>query len=162
MIVCFLNNYCKEFDFGCSNYIKLSAIRFQPSAFLSIIQFIHGVQMRDFKKLSVWQKSHQLTLAIYRSTTSYPKQEIYGLTNQMRRSASSVPSNIAEGCGRNTQSQLAYFLNIGMGSASELEYQLILSKDLGFINGQIFKEQTMQITEIKRMLTSLHQKVSSD
>ncbi|HET8864070.1 MAG TPA: four helix bundle protein [Gracilimonas sp.] len=118
--------------------------------------------MRDFRKLLVWQKSHQLTMAIYKSTTFYPKEEMYGLTNQMRRSASSVPSNIAEGCGRNTQSQLAYFLNIGMGSASELEYQLILSKDLGFINDQIFKEQTNQVTEVKRMLTSLHQKVSSD
>lgn len=118
--------------------------------------------MRDFRKLSVWQKSHQLTLAIYKSITFYPKEEMYGLTNQMRRSAVSVPSNIAEGCGRNTQSQLAHFLNIGMGFASELEYQLILSKDLGFINDQIFKEQTNQVTEVKRMLTSLHQKVSSD
>lgn len=118
--------------------------------------------MRDFKKLSVWQKSHQLTLAIYKSTTFYPKEEMHGLTNQMRRSAASVPSNIAEGCGRNTQSQLAHFLNIGLGSASELEYQLILSKDLGFINDQIFKEQTTQATEVKRMLTSLYQKASSD
>lgn len=118
--------------------------------------------MRNFRNLSVWQKSHELTLAIYKSTTFYPKEEMYGLTNQMRRSASSVPSNIAEGCGRNTQSQLAYFLNVGMGSASELEYQLILSKDLGFINDQIFKEQTHQVTEVKRMLTSLYQKVSTD
>ena len=118
--------------------------------------------MRNFRKLSVWQKSHLLTLAVYKSTAFYPKEEIYGLTSQMRRSASSVPSNIAEGCGRNTQSQLAHFLNIGIGSASELEYQLILSKDLGFINDQIFKEQIQQVTEIKRMLTSLHQKVSSD
>lgn len=118
--------------------------------------------MRDFKKLSVWQKSHNLALAIYKSTAFYPKEEMYGLTNQMRRSASSVHSNIAEGCGRNTQSQLAHFLNIGMGSASELEYQLILSKDLGFINDQIFKEQLVQVTEVKRMLTSLHQKVRND
>ncbi len=118
--------------------------------------------MRNFRNLSVWQKSHELTLAIYKSTALYPKEEIYGLISQMRRSASSVPSNIAEGCGRNTQSQLAYFLNIGMGSASELEYQLILSKDLGFINDQIFKEQTNQVTEVKCMLTSLHLKVISD
>jgi four helix bundle protein len=118
--------------------------------------------MRDFRKLKVWRKSHELTLAVYRSTTFYPKEEIYGLASQMRRSASSVPANIAEGCGRNTQSQLAHFLNIGMGSASELEYHLILSKDLGFINDQIFKEQTLQVTVVKRMLTSLHQKVRSD
>ncbi|MCH2450914.1 MAG: four helix bundle protein [Gracilimonas sp.] len=118
--------------------------------------------MRDFRKLSVWQKSHELTLAVYKSTTSFPKEELYGLTSQMRRCSSSVPSNIAEGCGRNTQSQLAHFLNIAMGSASELEYQLILSKDLRFISHQIFKEQTSQVTEIKRMLTSLHQKVTND
>jgi four helix bundle protein len=118
--------------------------------------------MRDFKKLSVWQKSHELTLAVYKITSSFPKAEIYGLTSQMRRSASSIPSNIAEGCGRNTQSQFAHFLNIGMGSASELEYQLILSVDLGFINDQFYKEQTFRVTEIKRMLTSLHQKVSDN
>ncbi|MDZ7807728.1 MAG: four helix bundle protein [Gracilimonas sp.] len=118
--------------------------------------------MRDFRKLKVWQKSHEITLAVYKSTVLYPKEEMYGLISQMRRSASSIPANIAEGCGRNSQSQLAHFLNIGMGSASELEYQLILSKDLGFINDQIFKEQTNQVTEVKRMLTSLHQKVSSD
>jgi len=118
--------------------------------------------MRDFRKLKVWQKSHELTLAVYKSTSSFPKDELYGLRSQMRRSVSSIPINIAEGCGRNTQSQLAHFLNIGLGSASELEYQLTLSKDLGFINDQIFKEQNEQVKEVKRMLTSLHQKVSAD
>jgi four helix bundle protein len=118
--------------------------------------------MRDFRKLKVWQKSHALTLAVYKSTSVFPKDELYGLRSQMRRSVSSIPTNIAEGCGRNTQPQLAHFLNIGLGSASELEYQLTLSKDLGFINDQIFKEQISQVREVKRMLTSLHQKVSSD
>lgn len=84
--------------------------------------------MRDFRKFSVWEKSHKLTLAIYKSTSTYPKEERYGLTNQMRRSASSIPSNMAEGCGRNTQPQLAQFLDIAFGSASELEYHLILFK----------------------------------
>ncbi|MEX0904530.1 MAG: four helix bundle protein, partial [Balneolaceae bacterium] len=147
---------------------QLSAISYQLSAIsYQLIYFCHFKNMnqkflimRNFRNLSVWEKSHELTLAVYKSTALYPKEEIYGLTSQMRRSASSVPSNIAEGCGRNTQSQLAYFLNIGMGSASELEYQLILSKDLEFISNQIFKEQTNQVTEVKRMLTSLHQKVS--
>ncbi len=118
--------------------------------------------MRNFRSLSVWQKSHELTLEIYKSTASFPKEELYGLVTQMRRSASSVPSNIAEGCGRNTQSQLAHFLNIALGSASELEYQILLAKDLNFLSDQIFKEQTNQIIEINRMLTSLHQKVLSD
>lgn len=115
--------------------------------------------MKNFRKLSVWEKSHQLTLSIYNMTASYPKEELYGLTNQMRRSASSIPSNIAEGCGRNTQPQFARFLNIAFGSASELEYQIILSKDLELINDQIFKEQIESVTEIKRMLFSLLQKV---
>lgn len=118
--------------------------------------------MRNFRKLSVWQKSHQLTLSIYKTTASFPKEELYGLVSQMRRSASSVPSNIAEGCGRNTQPQLAHFLNVALGSASELEYQILLAKDLNLFSEQIFKEQTNQIIEIKRMLTSLHQKVLAE
>lgn len=76
--------------------------------------------MRNFRDLLVWQKSHALTLSVYKSTSSFPKEELYGLTSQVRRSASSIPSNIAEGCGRTTQSQLAHFLNIALGSASEL------------------------------------------
>lgn len=118
--------------------------------------------MRNFRNLSVWEKSHNLTLAIYKTTATFPKEELYGLTSQMRRSASSVPSNIAEGCGRSTQLQLAHFLNIASGSSSELEYQILLAKDLRFISEQIFKEQTSQVIEIKRMLTSLHQKVLAD
>ncbi len=74
----------------------------------------------------------------------------------------SIPSNIAEGCGRTTQSQLSHFLNIALGSASELEYQILLANDLGFINDSMYTEQTEQVHEIKRMLTSLHQKVSTD
>lgn len=118
--------------------------------------------MKNFRSLSVWQKSHKLTLDVYKSTASFPKEELYSLVSQIRRSAASVPSNIAEGCGRNTQSQLAHFLNISLGSASELEYQILLAKDLDFISEQIFKELTNQVIEIKRMLTSLHQKVSTD
>jgi len=118
--------------------------------------------MRNFRKLSVWEKSHTLTLNIYKSTSSFPKEELYGLTSQMRRAASSIPSNIAEGCGRNTQAQFARFLNIAFGSASELEYQLILSKDLSFINNEAFSELFEKITEVKRMLYSLIQKVQTD
>lgn len=118
--------------------------------------------MRNFRKLSVWEKSHELTLNIYNSTSSYPKDELYGLISQMRRSASSIPTNIAEGCGHNTQPQLARFLSVASGSASELEYQIILSKDLGFIDNKSFKELSEKVTEIKRMLFSLLQKVSAD
>jgi four helix bundle protein len=118
--------------------------------------------MRNFQKLSVWEKSHTLTLAIYKSTSSFPKEELYGLVSQMRRSASSIPTNIAEGCGQNTQPQFARFLNIAFGSASELEYQIILSKDLEFFDKNTFKELTKNITEIKRMLASLLKKVQAD
>lgn len=118
--------------------------------------------MRDFRKLKVWKKSHKLTLSIYKSTSSFPKEELYGLTSQMRRSSSSIPSNIAEGCGRNLQPQFARFLNIAFGSASELEYQLILSKDLGFLPIEKFEELLKRVTEVKRMLASLLQRVQAD
>lgn len=118
--------------------------------------------MRNFRNLKVWEKGHRLTLAIYRYTSSYPKEELYGLTSQMRRSSSSIPSNIAEGCGRNSQPQFARFLNIAFGSASELEYQIILSKDLGFIEEERFDKLFEKVTEIKKMLSSLMQQVQSD
>ncbi len=118
--------------------------------------------MQNFRELSVWEKSHRLTLNIYKTTTSYPKEERYGITSQMRRSASSIPSNIAEGCGRNSQPQLAHFLNVALGSASELEYQIILSKDLEYINTKIYNDFTEKVVEIKRMLSSLSQKVKTE
>ncbi len=118
--------------------------------------------MRDFKKLSVWEKAHQLTLNIYQSTDQFPNDERYELTSQMRRSASSIPSNIAEGCGRISQPQFARFLNIAFGSASELEYQIILSQDLGFITSNKSKELNNNVTEIKRILFSLLKKVKTD
>lgn len=118
--------------------------------------------MRDFRNLSVWEKSHKLTLLIYQFTSTFPNEELYGLTSQMRRSAASISSNIAEGCGRNSQPQLARFLNIAFGSASELEYQIILSKDLELINPNTFKELSDNITEIKRMLYSLIQVINFD
>ncbi len=114
--------------------------------------------MRNFRKLSVGEKSHALTLLVYKSTKLFPKEELYGLVSQMRRSASSIPSNIAEGCGRDTQAQFAQFLNIASGSASELEYHLILSKDLKFIGKEKFEELTSKVIEIKRMLSSLYKK----
>ncbi len=89
--------------------------------------------MRDFSKLAIWQKSHELTLKIYAITKSFPKDEIFGITSQMRRSASSIPTNIAEGCGRSTNPQLKHILDISIGSVSEPEYQLILSKYLNYI-----------------------------
>ena len=107
--------------------------------------------MKDFKKIQVWQKAHELVLRIYQVTMLFPKDELYGLTSQIRRAASSIPANIAEGCGRNTQIELARFVHIASGSASELEYHLLLARDLGFIEVPVFMELDSSVNEIKRM-----------
>ena len=86
--------------------------------------------MKDFRDLQVWQKAHGLTLAIYRVTVTFPRQELYGLTTQLRRASSSIAANLAEGCGRNSDAEFARFCSIAMGSASELEYHLLLARDL--------------------------------
>lgn len=96
--------------------------------------------MNDFKELKVWEKAHFLTLQVYRISRSFPKEELYGLTSQMRRASSSIPANIAEGCGRESDADFAGFLNISMGSAYELEYFLILCHDLGILENHDFEE----------------------
>ncbi|GGF25425.1 four helix bundle protein [Hymenobacter cavernae] len=89
--------------------------------------------MFDFRKLRIWQEGQELTFAIYRITRDFPKDELFGLTSQMRRSASSVPHNIAEGCGRQSARDLLRFLTIVMGSASELASQLLLAQGLNYL-----------------------------
>ena len=118
--------------------------------------------VKDFRKLLVWEKAHQLTLAIYRVTTGFPSQETYGLTSQMRRATSSIPSNIAEGCGRDGDAELSRFCTIARGSASELEYQILLSRDLKLMQADDYERLTQQVVEIKRMLTVLVQKLSTE
>lgn len=118
--------------------------------------------MRDFRKIQVWQKSHELTLRLYTVTSAFPKEELYGLTSQMRRASASIASNIAEGCGRNTQTELARFVHIASGSASELDYHLLLAHDLGFIDQDIYLELGDMISEIKRMLYGFEKTVSSN
>ena len=118
--------------------------------------------MRDFKKIQVWEKAHKLTLQLYKLTASFPKEELYGLTSQIRRAASSVPANIAEGCGRNTQVELARFIHIAGGSASELEYHLILAHDLGYLDSKSHTELDISINEIKRMLHGFEKTVQSN
>ncbi len=115
--------------------------------------------MQNYKDLKVWGKAHEFTLKIYHFTKLFPKEEIYSLTNQIRRSASSIPANIAEGCGKNSKPELAHFLNISLGSANESEYFLILSKDLLYLNDQDFKTLYDLINEVKSMLISLISKV---
>ncbi len=115
--------------------------------------------MKDFKDLKVWVKAHEATLAIYQSTGGFPREEIYGLTSQMRRAAVSVAANIAEGCGRRSDAELHRFLQIARGSASELEYHLLLARDLRFITDIEFKRLEARVVEVQRMLTSLVQRL---
>jgi four helix bundle protein len=115
--------------------------------------------MQNFKELKVWDKAHQLTLSIYKASAKFPKEEIYSLTNQLRRASASVPANIAEGCGKNSQADLANFLNISLGSANETEYFLILSKDLDYLTEEQFTILSNSINEVKAMLISLISKV---
>ena len=113
--------------------------------------------MRDFRELKVWEKSHRLALAAYKSTAKFPKDEMYGLTSQIRRSCVSIPANIAEGCGRKGDVELARFFQIAMGSASELEYHLLLSRDLDLLTAADYNQLSADTTEVKRMLTSFIQ-----
>ena len=118
--------------------------------------------MQDFKQLAVWKKGHQLTLAIYKATEAFPKDELYGLTSQTCRAAASIPTNIAEGCGRSGKAELARFLSISMGSASELEYHLLLGRDLGFLRDLDYGRPRSQVTEIKKMLASLIKRLRTE
>lgn len=89
--------------------------------------------MKDFRDVKVWQKAHELALEVYKATAVFRREELYGLTSQIRRSCISIPANIAEGCGRSGDAELARFFQIAMGSASELEYHCLLARDLGFL-----------------------------
>ena len=118
--------------------------------------------VKDFRELKVWQKAHQLTLAVYELTATFPREELYRLTAQLRRAGSSIAANLAEGCGRNGDAELARFCSIAMGSASELEYHLLLARDLKLIKPKDYEALNQQATELKRMLTALMQKLIAD
>ena len=115
--------------------------------------------MQNYKDLKVWERAHHFTLKVYESTTTFPKEKIYGVTNQLRRAAFSIPANIAEGCGKNTKNDFAHFLNIALGSANESEYFLILSRDLKYLNQEGFDILYNYINEVKAMLIGLISKV---
>jgi four helix bundle protein len=118
--------------------------------------------MQDFRKLKVWQKTHRMTLSVYAATAAFPVAEIYGLRSQIRRAACSIGLNMAEGCGRTGRPELKRFLRIAMGSASELEYQLLLARDLGMIPEISYESLSSDISEIKRMTTGLIRKLRTD
>jgi len=118
--------------------------------------------LNDFKELKVWKKAHETTLQLYRLTRQFPREALYGLTSQIRRAASSIGANIAEGCGRKSDGEMARFLHIARRSAVELEYHLLLSRDLEFLAAHSFDVLERDVDEIQRMLTSLIQRVQRD
>lgn len=117
--------------------------------------------MKDFKKLKVWEKAHALTLRIYQATRAFPKEELYGLTSQMRRAASSIPTNIAEGYGRGRDTEFARFMEIASGSSCELEYQLMLAHDLKYLGPDEFGTLSNELAEVKRMLNVFVKKLKA-
>jgi four helix bundle protein len=120
-----------------------------------------GAGMKEFRRLMVWQKAHALTLAIYRATADFSKEETYGIRGQMRRCSASIAANIAEGCGRTGNGDFHRFLNIAAGSLFELEYFVLLSRDLGFLCFEAYEALTQDAREVQRMLGSLLRKVEN-
>lgn len=118
--------------------------------------------MGDFRKLAVWQKSYQLTLHVYQSTAGFPREELFGMTSQMRRAATSIAANIAEGSGRDSDPELRRFCLIALGSANELQFFTMLSRDLRYLEAQQYDKLDPAILEIQRMLASLVQKLKTN
>jgi four helix bundle protein len=118
--------------------------------------------MKDFRRLKVWEKAHSLTLDVYKITSRFPREEMYGLTSQLRRCSASKGANIAEGCGKEGNRELYRFLQIASGSASELDYHLLLARDLGYLGEVDYQRIGKQLVEFRRMLTALLRKVGSD
>jgi four helix bundle protein len=118
--------------------------------------------MRDFRDLKVWQKAHSFVLDVYRHTKSFPSDKRFGLTAHIRKSVTSIPSNIAEGCGRKGEREFARFLGIAAGSTSEAKYQLLLARDLGYLDLEAYGHLNQLVNEVKRMLNSLIQKLTAN
>ena len=108
--------------------------------------------MKEYRQLKIWARSHDLTLELYRATRTFPKSEMFGVTGQIRRSASSIPANIAEGCGREGDLELKRFLTISLGSACELDYFILLATELGYFSPTEGSRYSGEIFELRRML----------
>jgi four helix bundle protein len=115
--------------------------------------------VRNYKDLTVWEKSHKLTLAVYKETSAFPKEERFGLTSQVRRASSSIPANLAEGCGRRSDGEMGRFIQIAMGSGAELSYHLLLCRDLGILGTAEFSRLTSDLEEVMKMLSALSGRV---
>jgi four helix bundle protein len=111
--------------------------------------------VQDFRRLRVWRLGHEFTLAVYAATARFPRSESFALTSQLRRSASSIPSNIAEGCGRGSNADFARSLQTARGSASEADYQLQLAHELNYLDQDVYADLRRRVDELERMLSSL-------
>jgi four helix bundle protein len=120
------------------------------------------MSVKDFRELKVWERAHQMTLLAYKLTDRFPRHELFGIASQIRRCSSSIPANIAEGCGRVGNSEFHRFLQIACGSANELEYHFLLAKDLGFLAEPDYLAVQRQLLDLKRMLVALTRKVGSE
>jgi four helix bundle protein len=119
--------------------------------------------MKDFRNFIVWKKAHELTLNLYRITSAeFPKDERFGLTSQVRRCSASIGANLAEGCGREGNGEFHRFLQIALGSANELEYHLLLARDLGYLGNLPHTSLESQLIEVKKMLVALTAKVGKE
>ncbi|MBZ5571743.1 MAG: four helix bundle protein [Acidobacteriia bacterium] len=118
--------------------------------------------MQSFRNLRVWEKAHVLTLDVYRSSKPFPRDEAYGLTSQMRRASASIGANIAEGACRKGDCEFGRFLQIAIGSASELEYHLLLARDLELLRSTDYQRLSDEVVEVKRMLASLIHKLRAE
>lgn len=118
--------------------------------------------MKDFRSLKVWEKAHALTLMIYKATEQFPKQELYSLTNQIQRASVSIPANIAEGCGKDSDAEFKRYLLIAMGSSSELEYLLMLANDLGYLPADNYQSIQTELVETRKMLNAFIQRLKAN
>ena len=118
--------------------------------------------VQPFRKLVVWQKGHALALELYQVSKTFPKDQLYGLRSQIRRAASSICANLAEGCCRQTRRHFARFVYIALGSARELEYHLLMAADLGLLRHDQHVAFERSVTEIKRMLVGLVRRLMTE
>ena len=117
--------------------------------------------MGDYRELKVWAAGHRIALAVYRATRAFPAAEMYGLTSQLRRSAASIPANIAEGAGRNTNAEFARYCRIALGSANELDYHLLLAYELEYMSGATYEPLRTDVLQLRRMLAKFHKRLTA-
>ena len=117
--------------------------------------------IHDYQKLNVWKQAHEWVQEVYRNSRDFPKEEKFGLTDQLRRAAVAVPTNLAEGCGRKSERDVSHFIQIAIGSANESEYLILLAKDLGYLRQEKASELTDSIVSIRKQLIAFQKRIES-